>query len=96
VRIPKIPFLVEVGLRAQNAILIFRAPLGINFNTFKVKIFFSGGRPEGSKRNLNFGERHMTALKEKKKNQSSPQSLIFIVMCVLIRILKSMWGSCSP
>jgi hypothetical protein len=30
-------YLVEVGLRAQNAIQIFRVPHGIIFNTFKVK-----------------------------------------------------------
>jgi hypothetical protein len=35
------PSLVEVGLRAQNAIWIFRAPRGINFNTFKVNFFFT-------------------------------------------------------
>jgi hypothetical protein len=34
-------FLVEVGLRAQNAIWNFRVPRGIISNTFKVKIFFS-------------------------------------------------------
>jgi hypothetical protein len=31
---------VEVGLKAQNVIQIFRAPHGITFNTFKAKIFF--------------------------------------------------------
>jgi hypothetical protein len=35
-----IEYLVEVSLRPQNRIWIFRAPRGIIYNTFKVKIFF--------------------------------------------------------
>jgi hypothetical protein len=31
---------MEVGLKAQNVIQIFRVTHGITFNTFKAKIFF--------------------------------------------------------
>jgi hypothetical protein len=37
----KLSYLVEVGMRPQNAIWILRVPRGIILNTFKVKIFFS-------------------------------------------------------
>jgi hypothetical protein len=42
--------LLEVGLRPQNAISIFRAPCGIILNTFKVKIFLVevGLRPQNA------------------------------------------------